>query len=61
MPEVDVYADDTPFPSRLVLGWRGPRPLHVVFAENKQGREIIVVTVYEPDAERWEENFRRRR
>ena len=26
------YPDDTPYASRLVLGWAGPRPLHVVAA-----------------------------
>src|SRR6266568_2381697 len=55
------YADDRPYPSRLILGWRGGRPLHVVVADNDAVREIIVVTVYEPDELRWESDFRRRR
>jgi hypothetical protein len=58
---IESYPDDTPYPSRLVLGWRESRPLHVVFAENKAMREIIAVTVYEPDPNRWEIDFRRRR
>jgi hypothetical protein len=29
------YADDTPYPSRLILGWIGGCPLHVVAADNQ--------------------------
>ena len=58
---IENYPDDTPYPSRLVLGRLGSRTLHVVFAENKAMREIIVVTVYEPDPDRWDSDFRRRR
>ena len=31
---IESYPDDKPYPSRLVLGWRGSRPLHVVVADN---------------------------
>jgi hypothetical protein len=55
------YPDDSPYPSRLVLGWRGARPLHVVVADNSRENELVVITVYEPDPEFWEDDFRRRR
>ena len=55
------YSDDTPYPSRLVLGWRGGRPIHVVAADNLQEHEIIVITVYEPDPALWEPDFRRKK
>ena len=58
---IESYPDDQPYPSRLVLGWRGSRPLHVVVADNKRVWESIIVTVYEPDAGRWEAGFERRR
>jgi len=58
---VEEYPDDTPYPSRLVLGWAGGRPLHVVSAQAASAREIIVITVYEPDAARWDADFKRRR
>jgi Domain of unknown function (DUF4258) len=58
---VEEYPDDLPYPSRLVLGWRGARPLHVVAADNLEDRETIVITVYEPDPIQWEPGFRRRR
>lgn len=58
---IERYPDDTPYPSRLVLGWRGGRPIHVVAADNPQEDETIVITVYEPDAALWEPDFRRRK
>ena len=58
---VEDYPDDTPYPSRLVLGWHGSRPLHVVMADNVTAQEKIVVTVYEPDPGEWEPDFRRRK
>jgi len=59
--QIATYPDDTPYPSRLLLGWRGDRPLHVVAAYNAQDDEQIVVTVYEPDPALWDDGFRRRR
>ncbi len=58
---IEAYANDTPYPSRLVLGWRGRRPLHVVVAENADQNELIVVTAYEPGLQLWEPGFKRRR
>lgn len=58
---IESYPDDMPYPSRLVLGWRGPRPLHVVVADNQEAQETIVITVYQPDPNQWEPGFRRRR
>jgi hypothetical protein len=58
---IEDYSHDTPYPSELLLGWRGSRPLHVVAARNEAAEETIIVTVYEPDADRWEPGFRRRK
>ncbi len=58
---VEDYPDDTPYPSRLVLGWVGERPIHVVTAYNFQNDEEIVVTVYEPERSQWTADFKRRR
>ena len=58
---IEEYLDDTPFPSRLVLGWVGSRPLHVVAADNPEDEDTIVITVYEPEPTQWEVGFRRRR
>jgi len=59
--EIAAYPDDTPYPSRLLLGWRGDKPLHVVAAYNAQDDEQIVITVYEPEPALWEDGFRRRK
>jgi hypothetical protein len=58
---IEDYPADFPYPSRLVLGWHGPRPVHVVVADNTIDRENIVITVYEPDAAEWEADFKRRK
>jgi hypothetical protein len=58
---IETYPDDQPYPSRLILGWRGKRPLHVVAADNSEEDEVIIVTVYEPDIRQWETDFKRRK
>jgi hypothetical protein len=58
---IEDYPDDEPYPSRLVLGWVGGRPIHVVMAENRADDELIVVTAYVPDPEQWDEKFTRRK
>ena len=58
---IERYPDDRPYPSRLVLGWLGARPFHVVVAEHAARQEAIVITVYEPDRSRWAPGFERRR
>jgi Domain of unknown function (DUF4258) len=57
---IEEYADDTPYPSRLILGWIGQKPFHVVAADNDMDKEIIIITVYEPDREKWSDDFKRR-
>lgn len=58
---IQEYPDDTPYPSRLILGWKSQRPIHVVVADNEPGNEKIVVTVYEPDPNQWTDDFKRRK
>ncbi len=36
---IQVYPDDTPFPSELILGWREGRPLHIVVATDTRRRK----------------------
>lgn len=56
---IEDYPDDSPYPSRLTLGWVGRRPIHLVTATSE--REIIVVTVYEPNPLRWLPGFKKRK
>lgn len=57
---IEEYPDDRPYPSRLVLGFRGDHPLHVVAADDADLSRTMIVTVYEPDAAQWDASFRRR-
>ena len=59
--EIAVYPDDLPYPSRLLLRWRGGRPLHLVVAYNARDDENIIITVYEPDPAQWDDGFKRRK
>ncbi len=58
---IETYPHDTPYPSRLILGWCGDRPVHVVVADNIADHEIVVITVYEPNPEQWMPDFKRRK
>ena len=58
---IERYDNDKPYPSRLILGFRGDRPLHVVAAYNDAEDETIVITVYVPDPARWNSTYRQRR
>ena len=58
---IEEYPDDKPYPSRLVLGWIGRRLVHLVVADDKDRQETIVITVYEPEEDKWEADFKRRK
>ena len=55
------YPEDQPYPSRLMLGWLGSQPVHLVVADNRDNGVTVVITVYEPDPYLWEPGFQRRR
>ena len=55
------YPDDKPYMSYLILGFVNDKPIHVVFAFDKESRTGIVVTAYIPDKRLWTEDFRTRR
>jgi hypothetical protein len=59
---IESYPEDQPYPSVLVFGrTQSGRPLHVVVAVARDEDRAIVITVYQPDPRRWEDDFRRRR
>ena len=58
---IENYENDTPYPSKLILGKFGLKNLHVVAAVNDADKEIIIITVYEPDPHLWDNNFKTRR
>lgn len=58
---IEDYSAEMPEPSRLILGFQGKRPFHVVTSENPGSTEITVITVYLPDADKWKKDFRSRK
>ena len=58
---IEDYSAEMPQPGRLILGFQGKRPLHVVVSEDSKAGEITVITVYNPDLDRWDRQFKSRR
>jgi len=59
---IEEYVDDTPYPSCLILGRTGAgRSVHIVCAPVAAEERLVIVTTYQPDPERWEPDFRRRK
>jgi len=54
---IEEYFDDKPYPSFLILKF-WDKPLHVVFAKNQENDEIIVITAYYPDKEKWSDDYK---
>jgi hypothetical protein len=58
---IQAYPKDKPYPSKLLLAFYEQRPLHVVCSYNKEEKITIIITVYEPTNEIWENNFKTRK
>ncbi len=58
---IEDYSHEMPEPSRLLMGFQGRRPFHVVTSENQEENQITVVTVYLPDPNKWKKDFRSRK
>ena len=51
------YVDDKPYPSCLLLGFIGLRPLHLLVAKDNESGNCAMVTVYEPDKNIWSTDY----
>ncbi len=50
---IEEYSDDRPFPSFLALGFTSNnRPLHTIWAL-KNDSLVYLISVYEPDPDKW--------
>jgi hypothetical protein len=58
---IEDYSSEMPQPGRLILGFQGKRPIHVVVSESSETGGVTVITVYLPDPDRWDSKFRKRR
>ncbi|HEX30573.1 TPA: DUF4258 domain-containing protein [Candidatus Poribacteria bacterium] len=56
---IEEYPSDFPFPSYLILGYYGDKPLHIVCSVG-QGK-LWIITVYRPSTDRWFDDFKTRR
>jgi len=57
---IENYPDDEPYPSCLIFGrTKKSRPLHSVCAYSEDEKLSIIITVYQPNPERWIDFSRR--
>jgi Domain of unknown function (DUF4258) len=58
---IEDFRDEPQAPSRLILGFQGKRPIHVVVFEKSQEDEMVIVTAYVPGSDQWKDHYRSRR
>jgi hypothetical protein len=58
---IEDYSAEMPEPSRLILSFKGKRPLHVVASQNPESNVTTIITVYIPDRGKWDQDFKGRR
>jgi hypothetical protein len=59
---IESYDDDFPLPSCLILGkTKEGKTLHSVVAFHAADEMVWIITVYEPDASVWNDDFTKRR
>jgi hypothetical protein len=58
---IEDYPDDKPFPTALFLGWFEGEPFHVVTALDCLNGYCFVITVYRPDLNHFEADYKTRR
>ena len=58
---IEDYSAEMPDLSRLILSFQGKRPLHIVTSKNPETNEITIITVYIPDPDKWNKDFKSRR
>ena len=58
---IEDYSSEMPEPSRLIMGFHGKHPFHIVTSENPETEPLTVVTVYIPDPNKSKKDSRSRR
>jgi hypothetical protein len=58
---IEDYSSEMPEPSRLILGFQGKGPFHLVISENPETKGITIITVYIPDPNKWKKDFKSRK
>jgi len=58
---IELYLEDDPYPSCLLYGRTAEeRPLHIVCAYARDEDIAIIITVYQPDPDKWIDYERRK-
>jgi hypothetical protein len=58
----DYAALHRPLPDCLVLGWlTSAEPVHAVIGVDADKERILIITVYQPSKEEWEDDWRTRK
>lgn len=55
---IEEYPTDYPYPSCLILGYYKSRPIHIVCSDSEP---VYIITAYEPNIEKWHEDYKQRR
>jgi hypothetical protein len=58
---IEDYSAEMTAPGKLILGYQGVRPFHVVVSEGIGTQAAFVITAYIPSQEKWKRDSRRRR
>ena len=58
---IEAYPEDKYLPSFLLRGEIKGAVFHTQIATDVEGNNVRVVTMYRPDADEWNEGFRKRR
>ena len=58
---INNYSDDKPYPSKLIFSMVNNRPIHIVYSKNIDDNTIIIITVYEPNFDIWQKDFKTRK
>ena len=58
---IEDYPSDHPYPSFLVYGNPGGKPLHVVVAYDQEHEMLYIITAYCPDTLHFLDDYRTRR
>ncbi len=58
---IEDYSSEMSEPARLILGFQGRRPFHMVISQNPETNITTLITVYLPDPEKWNKGFKVRK
>jgi hypothetical protein len=58
---IEKYPNQKPYPGALILGWSNQKPFHVVMALDEANEICYIVTVYRPDRDHFESDYKTRR